>query len=197
MTGSHFTKLISSNIRHGGVVRLLVILDWDLSSHAAHSVDASLVASLDQKFDIGIHEWHGHRNSRSVRQDKIWVLAKLFDRGENVIPSTAVETGRVIPEFINNLVHLKDSQDGLDQDGCSDSSSAHTNRVLSEVENVVPQPCLQMRFHLGQVKVWTGTSLDQFLSIVEKIETKVEKAARYWLTINDEMLFLEVPASWS
>jgi hypothetical protein len=31
-----------------------------------------------------------------------------------------------------------------------------------------------MGFHFGQVKVWTGASFDEFMGVVEEVETEIE-----------------------
>jgi hypothetical protein len=34
-----------------------------------------------------------------------------------------------------------------------------------------------MGFHFGEVKVWTGTQFNEFVGIVEEVETEIEKTA--------------------
>ena len=51
---------------------------------------ASLVASLDEQFDVGIHERNGHGDCGTVGHDETGVLAEAFDDGEDVIPAAAV-----------------------------------------------------------------------------------------------------------
>ena len=38
-----------------------------------------LVARLNQKTDVGVHEWHGHGDVGTVGQDAALVSALLFD----------------------------------------------------------------------------------------------------------------------
>ena len=79
VAGEHLARLVVADLFVGGVVGLLVVLteekkkknktttkinkrtflfylDGDLGSHAAHGVDAALVAGLDQQLDIVGHE---------------------------------------------------------------------------------------------------------------------------------------------
>lgn len=96
---------------------------------------------------------------------------------------------------IAHLVHLKCRGDGLDQHGASDGTSGHANIVLSQVENVVPHSGLQMALHLRKIKVWASSSLDQLLSIVVEVYTKIEEGGGDGLAIDGEMLFDHVPAA--
>ena len=103
----------------------------------------------------------------------------------------------MIAELVNDLVHLKSSQDGLDQNGASDGASRHANVVLGKVKDVVPESRFKMRFHLGQVEVRACASLDEFAGVREKVQTKVKQRTRNGFAIDSEMLLFEMPASWS
>lgn len=61
------------------------------------------MADLDEQLDVGVHEWHGHGNIGAVGQDEVGVLTELFDKGEDVIPAAAVETGAVVTKFVDDL----------------------------------------------------------------------------------------------
>lgn len=123
MTSSDFTQLVGTDLVHGGFILLGVVSDGDLSGHAAHSVDAALVASLDEETDVGVHEGDGHGDLRAVRQDELRVLAEALDVAEDVVPAAAVEAGRVVTEFVDDFVHFKCSHDGFDQDGATDRTA--------------------------------------------------------------------------
>jgi hypothetical protein len=77
---------------------------------AYHGVDTALVAGLDEELHVGVHEGNGHGDVGAVREDEVGVLAELFDEGEDVVPSAAVETGAVIAEFVDNLHSQQSSQ---------------------------------------------------------------------------------------
>jgi hypothetical protein len=66
-------------------------------------MDASLVAGLDKKLDIGVHEGRSHGDSIAVGQDEVGVLAEALDGVEDVIPATAVQTGGVVTELVDDL----------------------------------------------------------------------------------------------
>jgi hypothetical protein len=98
-----FTKLVRAHLGHGGVVGLLVVLDGDLGCHAAHCVDAALVACLDEQLDVGVHEGRGHGDGVAVGEDEVGVLAEALDGAEDVVPAAAVETCRVVAELVDDL----------------------------------------------------------------------------------------------
>ena len=93
------------------------------------------------------------------------------------------------------LIHLESGGDGLDQDGTANGSAPHANVVLRQVECIVPQPSLKMRLHLGQVEVWSRSALDELVCVVEEVQSKVEQPTRDGLSINGEVLLLEMPSS--
>ena len=158
-------------------------------------MNTTTVAGLDQQTDVGIHERHGHGDSGTVGQDKVGVLAEALDEREDVIPTATVETGAVVAEFVDDLIHLKSSSDGLDQNGTTDGSAGNTNVVLGQVEDIVPQTSLQVRFHLGQVEVRTEPAGHQLPGVVVEVQTKVEQTTGDGLAIDGEVLLIEVPAS--
>jgi len=159
-------------------------------------MDTSSVAGLDEELDVGLHEWDSHGNVRSVREDKVGVLPELFDDAENIIPPSAVQSRTVVPEFIDNLIHLKDRQNCLNQDGSSDGSPWDSDSVLSKVKYIVPETGFKVGFHLGEVEVWPVAAGNELLGIVEEVETKVKEGAGDGLVVDSEVLLLEVPASW-
>ena len=52
MAGADLTELVGTDALHSLVVGSLVILDGNLSSHTTHGVDTTLVAGLDEEFDL-------------------------------------------------------------------------------------------------------------------------------------------------
>lgn len=195
VTGANLSELVGTDTLHGLVVGSGIVLDGDLSSHTTHGVDTSLVAGLDEKLDVGIHEGNGHGDGRSVGEDEVGVVAELLDGAEDVVPSATVETGAVVAELVDDLVHLKGSEDGLDEDSSSDGSSGHANVVLSKVEGVVPETSLEVALHLGEVEVRSESLLLGLEGIVEEVETEIEERTGDGLAINSDVLLLEVPST--
>lgn len=195
MTRPNFAQLIRIYTLHSLLVGLWVILDRNLCRHSTHCVHAPAVASLDQQLNIRLHKGHGHCNSAPIRQDELRVVPELFNDAEDVIPAPTVETRAVLTELVDYLIHFKHRQDGLNQHSTTDGTSWKANDVLREVEDIIPESCLEVGFHLREVEVRSVAILDEFLPVVEEIETKVEQATRNSFAIDDEMFLLKMPPS--
>lgn len=194
MTGARLAQLVGPHAVHGAVIGVLVVLDGDLGGHAAHGVDAALVAGLDEELDVGVHEGDGHGDGAAVGQDEVGVVAELLDGAEDVVPAAAVEPGAVVAQLVEDLVHLEGRQDRLDQHRAADRAPRHPHVVLRQVERVVPQPRLQVRLHLGQVEVRPEAVAHRLLRIVEEVQPEVEQRPRDGLPIHRHVALLEVPA---
>lgn len=48
-------------------------------------MDTAAVTGLDEKLDIGFHEWDSHRDIGTIREHKVGVLSKLLDDTKDVI----------------------------------------------------------------------------------------------------------------
>ena len=66
-------------------------------------------------------------------------------------------------------------------------------RVLGGVEDVVPEPRLQMALQLGQVEVRPAAAGEQLAGVVEEVETEVDQAGGDRPPVQQQVLFLEVP----
>lgn len=51
---------------------------------SSHSSDLPLVAGLDEKPDVGVHEGNGHGDLGSIGKDVLLVHSSLFDVGEDL-----------------------------------------------------------------------------------------------------------------
>ena len=69
VTRLDLSLLVGPDLGHGLFVGGVVPLDRDLSRHASHGGDFSLVAGLDEELDVGFHEGDGHGHVGSVRHD--------------------------------------------------------------------------------------------------------------------------------
>ena len=136
---------------------------------------------------------HGH--VRTVGQDKLLVVAQTLDGGEDVVPAAAVEARRVVLELVQELVHLERGEDGLDQARRADGAARQAQLVLRQVERVVPQARLQVRLHLGQVKVRSDADLQRLLRVVEKVQAKVKERAGHGHAVDEQVLLLQMPAA--
>jgi hypothetical protein len=125
------------------------------------------------------------------------VISQTLDVREDVIPSATVQTSTVFSQLVDNFVHLEDCWDGFNQNRSSDGTSLQANVVLGVVEDVVPQLGFQVVFHLWQVEVWTETLGNGFLSTVVEVDGEIENTTGDWGTVNQDVLFSQVPSSWS
>jgi hypothetical protein len=48
----------------------------------------------------------------------------------------------MISELIKNLIHLKSSKDGLNEDRGLDGAPSDTDPILSKIEHIIPQASL-------------------------------------------------------
>jgi hypothetical protein len=103
VAGLDFAQLVGADRVHCLLVGFLVVLDGDLGCHAAHGVHTAAVARLDQELDVGVHKGHGHGDGAAVGENEVGVVAEALDDGEDVVPTTAVEAGGVVAEFVDDL----------------------------------------------------------------------------------------------
>ena len=80
-------------------------------------------------------------------------------------------------EFVNEFVHFEGSRDSLDETGASNRTSWHTNCILGHAKNVIPQSGFKMTFHLWKIIIRACSSLDEFMCVMEEVQTKVEDTA--------------------
>ena len=96
----------------------------------------------------------------------------------------------MISQFVDKLVHLERSGNGLNKTGAPDSASGHANGILSHTEDIIPQSGLQITFHFRKVEVRSVSGLDQFMCVMEEIETKVEKTGTDGFRVDEEMFLI-------
>src|SRR5581483_5903297 len=95
-----------------------------------------------------------------------------------VVPPAGVEPAGVVAQLVEDLLHLEGGQDRLDEDGGPDRAPVDAERVLGGVEDVVPQPGLEVALELGQVEVGAEALVQQAAGVVEEAQPEVEQAAR-------------------
>src|SRR4029450_818498 len=104
---------------------------------------------------------------------------ELLDQAEEVVPPPGVQADDMVAELIQDLVHLKGREHGLDQDCRLDAPGRQAELLLGEVEDVVPEPGLAVVLELREVEVRAGVSLEQPHAVVEDVEAEVEQASRH------------------
>lgn len=71
VAGADFAQLVGAHGVHCLLVGFLVVLDGDLSCHAAHGVHTAAVAGLDEELDVSVHEGDGHGDGAAVGEDEV------------------------------------------------------------------------------------------------------------------------------
>ncbi len=190
-----FPLLVVAHLGDGGVIGFGVVLNRDLRRHAAHGKGAAAVAGADQFLAVAVQEVHGHGDLAAVGQGEVRPVPEALYEAENIVPAAAVEAGHVVPELVEDLVHLEDRHDGLDQDGRLDGADRQTQVVLGMDEDVVPEPRLQMVLQLGQVVVGAGAAGDQRLGVVEEMQAEIRQSADYRLAVDADKVVRQMPAA--
>src|SRR5687767_4957362 len=116
------------------------------------------------------------------------MFAELLDIGEDIVPPAAVEAGGVLAKLVEDLVHLERGEYRLDQDRSLDGALWYSELVLGRLEDVVPEPGLEVALHLGQVEVRAGTIIQQRLRVVEEIQAEVEETPWDLFPVNEHVL---------
>src|SRR5207248_8058114 len=124
--------------------------------HTAHRERAALVARLDQQLGIGAHERDSHGHLNAIGEDELGAAVEFLDDAEDVVPAPGVESGGVVAQLVEDLVHLESGCDDLEQYGCLDRAAGDAERVLGEVEDLVPEARFAVAFELGQVEIWSA-----------------------------------------
>jgi len=153
------------------------------------------VTGLNEFPDVGVHESDLHSDIHAVREHGIEICPPSLDEAEDVVPSSTVETARVLSQLKQNLLHLEGGGESLDQHGSTDSPLGHADVALGEGEDVIPEASLQVVLHLGEVKVWTGSSLNKLTGVVEEVEGEVENRAGNWSIVDGHPRLVEMPSS--
>src|SRR5207247_886468 len=98
----------------------------------------------------------------------------------------------MVAQLVQDLFHLEGRKDRFDQDRGANRPSRDSELVLCEVENVVPEPRLEMAFELREVEVRAAALLQETLDVVKEVEAEVEEAAGDRLAVDLDTPVLEV-----
>ncbi|CAM3894148.1 hypothetical protein ALPO108162_11550 [Alicyclobacillus pomorum] len=123
------------------------------------------------------------------------MVPKLLDVAENVVPASAVQTRSVISQFIEDFVHFKRREDGLNQHGGFDGAVWDVQSPLGIREHIIPKARFQVTLHFRQVKVRPGSVLKQLFGVVEDVERKVKQSARHRRSVHEDVFLLEMPTT--
>src|SRR5262249_39902793 len=109
-----FTFFVCSNLCECFPVCLLIVLDRNLSRHAPHRVNPSSMAGLNTEQRIPAHKMRRHPDQGPVGQNKPRFITKALDAAEDIVPTPAIQPGRMVSQFVQDFVHLKGRKDRLD-----------------------------------------------------------------------------------
>ena len=115
-----------------------VVADRDLRRHPAHRMDLAAVAGLDQELAVAAQEMRGHCDLPAIGHHAIRVLGEFLNEAEDVIPAAAIEAGRMVAQFPEDLVHLEGGHDRFDQHGRADRPFGQAEPRLRMQEDAVP-----------------------------------------------------------
>jgi hypothetical protein len=124
---------------------------------------------------------------------EIGPAAELLDEAEDVVPPSGVEAGGVVPQLVEDLVHLEGGGDGLDQDSGLDRPPQEPEVLLGCEEDVVPQPRFEVALQLGEVEVRSRALVEQLPGVVEEGQPEVDQAGRGGFAVDEDAGFVEVP----
>ena len=132
---------------------------------------------------------------RAIRQHKTGTVAEFLDEAEDVVPSAAFKTRRVLAEFEQDFVHFESRENRFDQDRGADGAARNSGSFLRSEENIVPQPGFHVALHLGEIEVRPAAVLQQGRGVVEEVQSEIEERGGDGLAIQQYVLFVQVPAA--
>ena len=136
-----------------------------------------------------------HGDQGAVRQHEARLVAELLDEAEDVVPAAAVQSGRVLAKFPEDLVHFEGGEDGFDEHRRADGAARNPELLLRQKENVIPQAGFQVALHFRQVEIRARAVGDQRLGVVEEEQAEIEERGGDGLAIHQEVFFHQVPAA--
>ena len=175
VTGFDLAQFIGANFIHRQLVGGRVVLNRHLRRHAAHGVYAAAVTGLNQQIHVRLQEVPVHGDFGAVGKHEARMIAEFLDKAEDIIPAPAIETGGMIAQFIENLIHLVGAQDGLNQYRGADGASRNAHCILGKVEYVIPKAGFQMTLHLGQIEIGPGSNRHLLLHVMEEVQAEIEQ----------------------
>src|SRR6267143_4214026 len=103
MTCVHLSFFVGADLLHCDMVRRL-LLHGDVRRHSADGVGVATVAGLYREVDVCAQERLVHGDLGPVWKDELGLVAEFLDETEDVVPSPAVQSRRVLPELVKYLV---------------------------------------------------------------------------------------------
>src|SRR5437773_9426833 len=188
-------NLVLPHLRQRDLVRLGILATRDERGHAADSVGPPTMARPHEQVRICPHEADRHRHLGPIGEDELLPIPELLDDAEDVVPPARVEARGVVPEFVQDLLHLEGRRNRLDEGGGLHGTGRNPEGLLREPEDLVPEAGLQMALHLRQVEVRAGPAGPKLLRVVEEVEPEIHQAPGAWYAVDDHVLLRQVPTT--
>src|SRR5438093_8192328 len=188
-------KLVLPHLRQRDLVRRGILACRDERGHAADSVGPPTMARPHEQVRICPHEGYCQRHLGPIGQDELLPIPELLDDAEDVVPPARVEARGVVPEFVQDLLHLEGRRNRLDEGGGLHGADRDAEGLLREPEHLVPEAGLQMALHLRQVEVRAGPAGSKLLRVVEEVEPEIHQAPGDWYAVDDHVLLRQVPTA--
>src|ERR1051326_4528900 len=100
----------------------------------------------------------------------------------------------MVATVLLDLIHLERGGDDFQEHGGLDRPARDAERVLGELEHVVPQPRLPMVLQLREIEVRATASVDELARVVEDEQSKVHEGASDRLAIHQDVFLGKVPS---
>src|SRR4051812_39173440 len=101
----------------------------------------------------------------------------------------------MLAQLVQDLLHLERRPDRLDQHGRPNGAARDTDNILRPDEHVVPQPSLEMRLDLGEVKVRARATAEQLATVVQQVQPEIEQRAGDGRAVYLDVALDEMPAA--
>src|SRR5579864_8277266 len=121
------------------------------------------------------------------------VIPEFLDHAENVVPPPAVQSGAMLTQLPQDLVHLERRKNRLDQYRRPYGSAPYAQLFLRHHENIVPEPRFQVAFEFWQIEAGTVELVHHRLRIVKPEKPEIEERRRNGLSVHREMLLVQMP----
>ena len=92
-------------------------------------------------------------------------------------------------------MHLERGEYRLDQDRSLDGAPGYAELVLGRLEDVVPEPRLEVALQLRQVEV-RASRCSAASRVVEEVQSEVEETTWDLFPVDEHVLLEEMPPSW-
>src|SRR5437773_12491981 len=147
-----------------------------------------MMVRLYEMVCICLHEGYCLRYLGLIVVDELLPILELLDDAEDVVPPARVEARGVVPEFVQDLLHLEGRRNRLDEGGGLHGADRDAEGLLREPEHLVPEASLQMAIHLRKVVVRAGPAGSKLLRVVEEVEPEGHQARRERSARDDHVL---------